>query len=132
MYIKVVDALTGIERFEESPEGKADLSQVTEWLSQRSTESSTHLGAAVLAAAAPNLADHAINAVTMAATGNILGAITNAIPVVIALSGALAAIIKPEHKGLTNDDIKAHVAALSRDELIRLLGTDHQVSKASS
>jgi len=116
-YIKVTDALTGVVSFEESPQGQAAIS----WLAARSTETSTQLGAAVLAATAPLLAEQAINAITMGIAGNYIGAITNAIPVLIAIGGAVKAIITPDKKGLTDAQIKTAVTAMSRDELIKLL-----------
>ena len=116
-YIKVTDALTGAVTFEEAPQTPT----ATRWLAARSSETSTQLGAAVVAATAPLLAEQAINAITMGIAGNYIGAITNAIPVLIAIGGAVKAIITPDKKGLTDAQIKTAVTAMSRDELISLL-----------
>ena len=131
-YVKVVDALTGAVTYEESPQGQSAISTVTDWLSARSTESTTHLGAAVLAAASPSLTEQAITAVTMAASGNYIGAATNAVPVLIALGGAIAAIVTPTPKGPTDAQIQTAVAAMSRADLIKLLTANDPVPTSTS
>lgn len=131
-YVKVTDALTGAVTYEESPQGQATISSITGWLADRSTESTTHLGAAVLAVASPSLTEQAITAVTMAASGNYIGAATNAVPVLIALGGAIAAIVTPTPKGPTDVQIQSAVAALSRDDLIRLLTPKTEVSTGAT
>jgi len=127
-YIKVTDALTGVVTFEESPQGQAAIG----WLAARSTETSTQLGAAVLAATAPTLAEYALNAITSGVSGNYIGAVTNAIPVLIALGGVLKAIITPDKKGPTDAQIKTAVTAMSRDELIKLLSTPASVQPTAN
>ncbi len=127
-YIKVTDALTGAVTFEESPQTPT----ATRWLAARSTETSTQLGVAVVAATAPALAEQAVNAITMGMTGNYIGAITNALPVLIAIGGAVKAIITPDKQGPTDAQIKTAVAALSRAELIELLTPAKAVSTTST
>ncbi len=116
-YIKVTDALTGADSFIESPAGQSVLTGVSDWLGARSQETTTHIGVATGAALAPLI----IGTITAALAGDIPGAVTSGIPALIGIMGALSAIITPTPKGLTDAQIKSHIADLSHDELISLL-----------
>ena len=116
-YTKVTDSLTGAVHFIRSPAGQSVLAGVSNWLGARSQETTTHIGMATGAALAPLI----IGTITSALAGDIPGAVTSGIPALIGIMGALSAIITPTPKGLTDAQIKSHVAALSHDELISLL-----------
>ena len=94
----------------------------SDWLNARSGETSTLIGAAAGTALAPTIFDNASKAVIAGIAGDYISAATYGIPAVVAIYGALAAIIKHDKpKGPTDAQIKTHVAGLSRDELISLL-----------
>ena len=97
-YIKVVDAVSGVESFIESPEGQGLLSALKAVIAPRLSENSTHLGAAVLAVGAPTLIDQAVTAITLGLAGDYVGCIKHAIPVIIGVWGTVKAIISPESK----------------------------------
>jgi hypothetical protein len=95
----------------------------TSWITDRSLENSTKVGVIAGAAAAPTIADNAGKAVIAGLAGDYISCAMYGVPALVGIVGSLAAIIKPDNKlkGPTNDQIKSHVAALSRDELISLL-----------
>ena len=100
----------------------APLAMVSSWLTERSGETSTLIGAVTGTALAPTVFDNASKAVVAGIAGDYIGAATYGIPAVVAIYGALAAMIKPDKpKGPTDEQIKTHVAGLNRDELISLL-----------
>ncbi len=100
----------------------APLDAVSSWLTERSGETSTLIGAVTGTALAPTIFDNASKAVVAGIAGDYIGAATYGIPAVIAICGAMAAMIKPDKpKGTTDEQIKTHVAGLGRDELISLL-----------
>jgi hypothetical protein len=114
-YTKMTDALTGAVSFIESPAGQS----FGDWLNARGTETTTHLGVASGAALVPLI----IGTITAALAGDIPGAMRSGVPALIGIAGALAAIITPTPKGITDAQIKTAVTALSHDELIKLLTT---------
>ena len=94
------------------------LSAVSGYLAQRTGESSTTVATGATIAAAPQLLESATNAFASFATGNIVGGITQLLPIL----GILATVLIPE-KGVTNDQITTAVSSLTRDQLIGLLNT---------
>lgn len=105
----------------ESLQDQSLISTTTNWVNARANENSTALGAALLATASPSLADNLTNVITMSASGNVVGAVTNAIPLLITVITVIKAIITPDSQGPTNEQIKTAVSTMSRDELIQLL-----------
>ena len=77
------------------------------------------LGAGV--AAAPTLTELVLNTVANAASGNIVGAISNGFPALFGLATLATALFTPSPKGLSDDQIKTAVAALTHEQLIGLL-----------
>jgi hypothetical protein len=96
---------------------QAGLKNPATWLSARGTETTTHIGVATGAALVPLI----LGTITAALAGDIPGAVTSGVPALIGIVGALAAIITPSPQGVTEAQIKAAIAALSREELIGLV-----------
>ncbi len=94
------------------------------WLVDRSAETSTHAGVAGGMALTPLI----IQTVTSALAGDYPAAIMSGVPAVIGFAGALAAIITPTPKGLTDEQIHAAVSRMSHDQLISLLGQSTETS----
>jgi len=95
---------------------------VGDYMSARSGEQSTLLGAVGGAALAPTIAQNVADTLVSVATGNYVGALATGLPALIGIVGSLAAIFTPEKaKGLSDDEIKTAVGGLSREQLISLL-----------
>lgn len=99
------------------------ISQITSAISPRLGETSTHLGGAVLAIGSPQIIQQIMTAIALGVAGDYVGCATNAIPVLLGIGAAVKAIITPEKKGLTDEEIKSAVYGMSGDELIKLLRT---------
>ncbi|MCX7084295.1 MAG: hypothetical protein NTY69_02010 [Methylococcales bacterium] len=97
------------------------ISQITGIISPRMSETSTHLGGAVLAIGSPQIIQQIMTAIALGIAGDYIGCATNAIPILLGVAAAVKAIITPENKGLTDDEIKSAVSAMSGDDLIKLL-----------
>lgn len=99
------------------------ISQISSAISPRLGETSTHLGAAILAIGSPQIIQQIMTAIALGLAGNYIGCVTNAIPILLGVGAAVKAIITPENKGLNDEEIKSAVYAMSGDELIKLLRT---------
>lgn len=134
-YIKVIDPVTGKESFVEAPviaPATQIINQITSAVSPRLNETSTHLGVGVLSVGAPAIFQQIISAIALGSAGDYIGCAQAAIPVLVGVVAALKAIITPDTKGLTHEDIKTAVAAMSRDDLIKLLSIQEQVPTTAS
>ena len=91
------------------------------FVAARAVEPTTQFGAVGAALAAQPMADHAALALAAGLAGDYVACASNALPVLLGMFGCLAAILTPEKKGMTDDQIKTAVASLSHQQLIGLL-----------
>ena len=97
-------------------------SVVSSYVSARAGEVSTAAGVAAGGALAPTIYQNAATAIALGLAGDYAGAAMNGIPAIIGIAGCLAAIFTPDKvKGLSDDQIKTAVGALSHEQLIGLL-----------
>jgi len=107
--------------------------QTAQFVADRAGETSTQISAATGVAIAPTLIQHAGIAIAAGLSGDFVTCALNATPILLGGIGLLKVALTPDKpKGPTDDEIKSHIATLSRDELISLLANASQVPAAAA
>lgn len=102
---------------------KKVISDAAQYVKDRSSEVSTQVAVVSGITVSPLLYQQAGTAIVAGLAGDYVTCALNAAPVIVGIGGILAGIFTKQPKRLTDEEIKAHVADLSRDQLLGMLNS---------